>query len=319
MVTACHRGDYLAVKATCASIRYFMPDVPICVIADGDVDVSELLGAYGIDIIRIEDLREHGLCRLLTGSSRTKLAALWYGPYRRFAYLDSDAIVWGDIRTLLDFQNYNWNIISDSEWPSKQSMDFDKYRRLVDHYFFDTKRIAEIDPSYHWQGRPFFCAGVYAAERDAIPLERFLEVLYASEKHPGVFKFMDQGLLNYLVHRGSDNGLVNYKIVPEQFIPEDHGTQSTKQRLGWTRHLPSVEMRTSRPCFVHFCGVKPLLQYRGCFSVPFTHFRLMHQVMFLRKSKAQAWFTILMEEAKVFSARTRRRLLALRPSRFAQQ
>jgi len=38
IITACHAGDYFLAKATCASIRHYMPEIPVCVIVDGEID-----------------------------------------------------------------------------------------------------------------------------------------------------------------------------------------------------------------------------------------------------------------------------------------
>ena len=115
VVTACHPGDCFLVKATCASVRHFMPDVPICVIADIGADTSELRRAYGVIELPVAGLRTAALRELLPGSTRTKLAAMWEGPFDEFLWLDSDAVVWGDVRPLLNLKDYDWNVCA--EWP----------------------------------------------------------------------------------------------------------------------------------------------------------------------------------------------------------
>jgi hypothetical protein len=37
-VTGCHAGDKFMVQATLASMRYYSPAVPICLVVDGAVD-----------------------------------------------------------------------------------------------------------------------------------------------------------------------------------------------------------------------------------------------------------------------------------------
>ena len=49
-------GDKYMVGATLASMRHFCPDVPICLIADGDVDVSDLEQQYDLMVMRINEL-----------------------------------------------------------------------------------------------------------------------------------------------------------------------------------------------------------------------------------------------------------------------
>jgi hypothetical protein len=38
-VTGCHAGDKFMVQATLASMRHYSPDVPVCLVVDGDFDV----------------------------------------------------------------------------------------------------------------------------------------------------------------------------------------------------------------------------------------------------------------------------------------
>ncbi|MBO1067946.1 MAG: hypothetical protein HEQ13_00340 [Dolichospermum sp. DEX189] len=76
VITACYKGDYFLAKATCASVRFFMPDVPICVIVDGDLDIQELKDVYNVYELRIDSLEHIELRKLLAGSGKSKLAAL---------------------------------------------------------------------------------------------------------------------------------------------------------------------------------------------------------------------------------------------------
>jgi len=48
IVTACWSRDYFLVKATCASIRHFLGDIPICVVIDGDFSIQELESLYDV-------------------------------------------------------------------------------------------------------------------------------------------------------------------------------------------------------------------------------------------------------------------------------
>ena len=96
-VTGCHAGDKFMVGATLASMRHYCPDVPICLIADGDVDVSDLQKEYELIVLRINELPSEEMRKMIGGSYRVKLAAMWEGPFEHYVWMDSDAIVWGDI------------------------------------------------------------------------------------------------------------------------------------------------------------------------------------------------------------------------------
>src|SRR5258705_10048328 len=80
-VTGCHAGDKFMVQATLASMRYYCPDVPRCLVVDGDFDVSDLQEEYDLIVIRVSELPSKEMRNLLRGNSRAKHAALWEGPF----------------------------------------------------------------------------------------------------------------------------------------------------------------------------------------------------------------------------------------------
>ena len=50
-VTGCHAGDKYMVQATLASMRHYCPEVPICLVVDGNFDVSDLAKEYDLIIL----------------------------------------------------------------------------------------------------------------------------------------------------------------------------------------------------------------------------------------------------------------------------
>jgi hypothetical protein len=50
IIIACCDQDYLFAKGCCASIRYFLGDVPICLLIDGTFSVSALEKSYGVRV-----------------------------------------------------------------------------------------------------------------------------------------------------------------------------------------------------------------------------------------------------------------------------
>ena len=55
-VTGCHAGDKFMVQATLASMKHFCPEIPICLVVDGDFDVSDLESEYGLIVLRVSEL-----------------------------------------------------------------------------------------------------------------------------------------------------------------------------------------------------------------------------------------------------------------------
>ena len=55
-VTGCHAGDKFMVQATLASMRHYSSDVPVCLVVDGDFDVSDLVKEYDLIVLRVSEL-----------------------------------------------------------------------------------------------------------------------------------------------------------------------------------------------------------------------------------------------------------------------
>lgn len=305
-VTGCHAGDKFMVQATLASMRHYCPELPICLIVDGDFDVSDLEKDYQPIVLRIGDLPSAEMRKLITGSFHAKHAAMWEGPFEFYVWIDSDAIVWGDftsqIRTDLDFQIF-WSEISippnATEIPA-----------WLSHFYFDPLKLQQLDRDFDWRGHAYFSAGVFACRRNAIPFERYAEVEAVRGQIPGMFEFGlnskkgDMGMLNYLVHAGADRGKLKTAMTNLQHIPGHHGTAEFERDSagsGW--RFPN---RIPRPRIAHFCGRKPFLLDRQAYSRPFTIARLEHH----RRHHGQvgAWLAVLNEERRVFADKFQRQL-----------
>jgi hypothetical protein len=305
-VTGCHAGDKFMVQATLASMRYYCPDVPICLTVDGDVDVSDLEREYNLIVLRIRDLPSAEMRKLIAGGFHAKHAAMWEGPFEFYVWIDSDAIVWGDftpeIRTDVDFQIF-WSEIS---IPA----DATEIPAWLPHFYFDPSKLRQLDPDFDWRGLAYFSAGVFASRRNAIPFERYVNLEAMSREVPGLFESGlssykgDMGMLNYLVYAAAQQGKLKTALADLQHIPEHHGTVEFERDCagaGW--HFPK-EIR--RPRVGHFCGHKPFLFDRRAYSRPFTIARLEHHRR--HYGDLGAWLAVLNEERRVLTGKVRRRL-----------
>jgi hypothetical protein len=289
-VTACHAGDKFMVGATLASMRHYCPDVPICLIADGDVDVSDLQQEYDLIVLRINELPSEKMREMIAGSYRVKLAAMWEGPFEHYVWLDSDAIVWGDvtkhIRLDLDFQIF---------WPEiSVPADTEEEPEWMSHFYYDLAEIKKRDPNFEWRGYPYFSAGAFACKRNVISYDEWVEIEQWGEEKPGIFQFQDQGILNYLVFSKSQRGKIKMGW----------------DDLQWSRNFGFDKLATSgapigcdfpddvdHPVILHFCGRKPSTFDLKCFSRPFTIARLAHHQR--NHSKLGAWLSILSEDTSI--------------------
>src|SRR5262249_19073987 len=93
-VTGCHAWHKVIVQATLASMRHYCPQGPICLVVDGDFDISDLEDEYDLIVLRVPELPSDKMRRLVSGNARAKHAAMWEGPFEFYVWIDSDAIVW---------------------------------------------------------------------------------------------------------------------------------------------------------------------------------------------------------------------------------
>lgn len=298
IITGCHAGDRFMVQATLASVRQYLPEIPVCLVADGAVDVSDLEAEYDLIVLRVSELSS-SVMRGFSGSFHAKQVVMWEGPFERFVWLDSDAIVWGNfiekIREDLDFQIL-WSEISIPE-------DSIEAPGWLAHYYFDLDRLLQIDPEFKWQGLPYFAAGVFAARRNVIGFDHYLEIKELSDRNPGLFAFGDMGILNYLVHSLSQKGEIRSGMTDLQHVWMHHGTAEFEAdcvNCGW--RFPK---KVARPRIGHFCGRKPRLFDRHAYSRPFTIARLEHY----RRSRGElgAWFAVIKEEVRILRQKVRGR------------
>jgi hypothetical protein len=300
-VTGCHAGDKFMVQATLASMRYYCPKIPICLVVDGNFDVSDLEKEYDLIILRVPDLPSVEMRKLIGGNYRAKLAAMWEGPFEFYVWMDSDAIVWGDfisqVRRDLDFQIF-WSEISipadATEIPS-----------WLAHFYFDQQKLRQFDSQFEWRGNAYFSAGVYASRRNSISFEQWVEVESWGRQKPGVFsQFGDMGPLNYLIHAKRQRGELMVASTDLQHILGHHGKQELEQdciEAGWK--FPAF---IRRPRAAHFCGRKPYLFDRKTYSRPFTIARLEHQRRY--HNNIGAWLAVLNEDRGVLVDKMKRRL-----------
>lgn len=305
-VTGCHAGDKFMVQATLASMRYYCPAVPICLVVDGAVDVSDLEKDYQAIVLRIGDLPSAEMRKLIAGGFHAKHAAMWEGPFEFYVWIDSDAIVWGDftpqIRMDVDFQIF-WSEISIPR-------DATEIPAWLPYFYFDPSKLRQLDPNFDWRGHAYFSAGVFACRRNAIPFERYVDVEAVSRRIPGLFEFGlnsyrgDMGMLNYLVHTMAQRGDLKTTVSDLQHIPDYQGIAEFEHDcagIGW-RFPADIQ----RPRVAHFCGRKPFLFDRKAYSRPFTIARFEHHRH--HKNDCAAWLAVIREDVGIIRNKFSRRL-----------
>jgi len=299
-VTGCHAADKFMVQATLASMRYYCPDVPICLTVDGDFDVSDLEKEYHLIVLRIAELQPEEMRKLMYGNYRAKLAALWEGPFEFYVWLDSDAIVWGDftshVRTDVDFQIF-WSEIS---IPS----DATEVPSWLPHFYFDPWKLRCFDPEFEWRGNAYFSSGAFACRRDAIPFGVWDRTESWGRQSPGLFAWGEMGMLNYLVHAMAQRKQLKIAMSDLQHIGGHHGVDELKQDCADSNWYFPKAVR--RPRVAHFCERKPSLFDGKTYSRPFTIARLEHHRR--HHSDLGAWLAVLNEDRRILANKVKRRL-----------
>jgi hypothetical protein len=299
-VTGCHAGDKFMVQATLASMRYYCPSVPICLVVDGEFDVSDLVKEYGIIPLRVADLSSPDMRKLVERNYKAKLAAMWEGPFEYYVWLDSDAIVWGDfvpqVRTDVDFHIF-WSEIS---IPA----DATAVPAWLPHFYFDPEKLRHFDAEFDWRGHAYFSSGAFACRRNAIPFELWDRTESWARQSPGLFAWGEMGMLNYLVYAMAQRKELNIARSDLQHVSGHHGVAELKQDCAASNwHFPKT---IQRPRVAHFCGRKPLLFDSDTYPRPFTIARLEHHRR--RHGDLGAWLAVLNEDRRILANKVKRRL-----------
>ena len=287
------------VQATLASMRYYCPEVPICLVVDGDFDVSDLEREYDLIALRVPELPSEQMRKVICGNYRAKLAAMWEGPFERYIWLDSDAIVWGDftsqIQTDVDFQIF-W---SETSIPTEAT----EIPAWLPHFYFDPLKLHRFDPDFEWQGKAYFSSGAFACRRNAIPFDVWERTESWARQSPGLFAWGEMGMLNYLVYAMAQREELKIAVSDLQHIGGHHGVDELKRDCsGSNWHFPQ---KVRRPRVAHFCGRKPFLFHRNSYSRPFTIARLEHHRS--QHSELGSWLMLLNEEKRVIFGKSARR------------
>ena len=287
VVTCCWRGDEQLVKATCASVRYFCPDTPLCIIVDGKLNIDNWAAVYDAEVLYVRNIKCKALRDAMLNSMFAKHAALFEGPFDRFIYLDSDALFWGNPFKGISLNKHDFTIFGGNGKVNPA---------MIEKWQFSLERMREFDPSFRLLDHPYFSAGIYGARRNCLPKNRFLELSRMARRDDSFFRFGDQGVLNYLVFSELEHKNLCYQTEDRQFFPGHFPKSEMNARFmaAWSRPPPN---NPSENLILHFSGKKPVPFFGGKnHKTTFTCFRLMHR-KFAGFPLWRAWLAILVERS----------------------
>ena len=301
IIVATYQGDYSFAKGCCASVRYFLGDVPICLIVDGTFSTSSLEKAYGVRIINHNTVTNKFLREKSFGWGKTKMIAFWESPWQNFLVLDADTSVWGNILKYRDFSSFD--VIIDK--PRYGYTD-----NSVSEFFFEFKEIEQYFPSFNWKihQNDYFCTGTFFSKRNIFPLEEYMEILDFTEMHPGVFKYGEMGFLNFMLFRAADEGRIRLGKAAMQLIVPDFEREELRDRFPVTKSAPVVQ--NEEAIVIHWCGKKPFLSRSQVFSSPMNFFRRKFVQDAWHQSGLTADLLLQVEDFNMYKKKLQRRLLS---------
>jgi hypothetical protein len=260
--------DWLFAKGCLASLRHFMPDLPVAVLIDGTIDTASAEKTYGVHVLRKENIPDDWLQRYSFGWGITKMAAIWHAPFERYVHLDADTVVWGDLcsKMFRDESDVIWSI------PKRFTGAPSDY---VNKWFFQPKEIAARWPGFRWEKyvQYYACTGAYALRRGCLKLQRYQELVQIGRSHPHLFKFGDMGMLNLMVFESLQEGSVTFRQADFQVIFPDYTQKVLRERFAFDDHDQPV-VKGGDEQVLHMPDKKPLVDNTDCYSEPMTFFRL---------------------------------------------
>ncbi len=258
---ACYRGDIPLLRGCLESIRYFAPDAPICLIADGDFSTRAFERKYGVETMRRKDVRNPELRKWSFGFGITKMIAFWESPFDTVFHIDADAVLWGDVRKNLP--GPGWDVVFNE--PHEEIT-----RYIQNTQYFDPDRIFEHIPKFEWRGNPYFQAGIAVVKRGSLDLDEYIRMLELQRKNPEVFINGDQGILNILVFRAARSGAITALPAHLQTVVPVLTKEELGRRFVFENGRPRVD---GPPTIIHWAGPKPWAGQSAVFSEPMDYFR----------------------------------------------
>jgi hypothetical protein len=267
VVIGCCESDYGFAKGTIASVRHYMPDVPICLLVDGSFPTDDMQHAYGVSAFYRSQVQNVFLRDLSFGYGISKMVTFWEGPFDRFLFLDADTILLGDLRPKLfaGRKQDRWDMFIDKQRGNYCEED-------VRRWFFQPDLLSQHFPSFNWRaytGR-YYCTGVWAGRKGIFPLEEYEQILRLHMAEPQLFLVGEMGFLNFMIFRAEAEGRITIAEDHIQVLALDFSLHELKRR--WQIDCPPANLPQAEATVLHYPYMKPTVSC-GTFAAPMTHFR----------------------------------------------
>jgi hypothetical protein len=250
-------------KGCCASVRHFLPRVPLCLLFDGPVErVSQLAATYRAAVLHRQNVASPFLRDRSFGYGFTKMIAFWESPYDHFLLIDADTIVIGDVRQHADFSAAD--MIVDLELVPATP---DRLRDL----YFDPDGIPQVFPRFDWHQYHVFNTGAIFAKKGIFDVDHYRDILEISERNPGLFKRGEQGLLNYLAISYAASSRLRLMQRQIQLFVGYVPRNKIDNLVHFSR--TSISLRERQALVLHYAGFRPYTFATDVHTEPMTFFR----------------------------------------------
>jgi hypothetical protein len=258
---ACHKGDVPLLRGCLASIKYFAPDAPICLVIDTDFDSRPFEKRYGVTTIRRRDVRHPNLREWSFGYGTTKMVALWESPFELAIHVDADAVLWGDIRK--NIPSCDWDFVYNE--PHEKITDF-----VQNTQYFEPDFVLNNLHDFNWRGHPYFNTGVFAFRKGALNVAEYIRLMKIRHLHIDKFGMGDQGVLNIMVFFASQKGSLRAIQAHLQSVVPVLSRSELESRFQIQKGKP---VPWAQPTVIHWAGPKPYTTNPEVFSLPMDYFR----------------------------------------------
>jgi lipopolysaccharide biosynthesis glycosyltransferase len=257
------KNDLLFAKGCCASIKYFMPDVPICLLVDGDFPLEGLDTTYQAIVLRRKEIQNDFLRKESYGWGITRMIAFWESPFAKFLLIDADTNLWGDLRQHADLDRYDLIIDHPKYGYSEADLEL---------YFFDKKMMRAHFPHFDLHNHPYVCPAVLMSRRNVFDLDEYKHLLRFTKQHPDKFKCGDMGFINYLFFNGQAKGQFQLGAADFQYLVCDFDPSQTRQDFAFVDERPVVKLA---PTVMHWTGTAKPTHHNafGYYTQPMIFFR----------------------------------------------
>jgi len=262
IIVICCDQDYSFAKGVCASVRYFLGDIPICLLVDGDFSVEDTQKAYGVKVINRRNVRHEVLKQRSFGWGITRMIAFWESPFKRFLIVDADVAIWGNVLKYANYKDYD--LILDQPC-------YDYTYEMISHYFLNVPAMEKHFPDFQWRDRPFVCPAVVYGTRDIFPLEEYVEILDFMDHNPDVLRFGDMGFFNFMLFRAADQGRLRLGQANMQVLVPDFNRKLIERLYAMDVTGPAPGNAEAK--VIHWCGPKPTMYTWKTYAAPMKFFR----------------------------------------------